>query len=231
MKNQTDPRPFQTASRRHTRIAPAPGFAQLLQEYVATAGVFLPQECIGAFERYYRELLFWNAAVNLTAITAPEDIAVKHFIDSLLPLTVFDLQGSLADIGSGAGFPGIPLKIVRPGLRVSLIESSRKKANFLRHIVRTLKLANTVVLEQRAETLCDLPAFDNVIARAFSDTDTLLKMALPLLKDNGFAVVMKAKEEGAVTAVQNLKLLQKSSVTLPEQMGARTILVYQKCFT
>ncbi len=184
-----------------------------------------------SFGIYFKELVFWNSRINLTAITAPEDIAIKHFVDSLLPQKVIKLEGSLADIGSGAGFPGVPLKIINPWLCVSLVESNRKKANFLRHIIRTLKLDNISVQETRAENLKTEKGFDIVIARAFSDTAKFIKIAQPLTKKNGFIVVMKGKDREKEVIKNNLKLAQKSYVTLPLKMGQRTILVYQKCFT
>src|SRR5581483_3715969 len=107
-----------------------------------------------AFLRYRQELLDWNTRINLTAITDPEEVLLKHFLDSLSLLTVYDRSHTrLLDIGSGAGFPGLPLKIVRPEWHVTLLEATGKKTVFLRHIVEMLQLSNVEIIHGRAEDL------------------------------------------------------------------------------
>lgn len=143
------------------------------------------------------ELVKWNRKINLTAITDPLEIAVKHFLDSIAPAPFIPSRASLLDIGSGGGFPGIPLKILMPSLSVTLIDSSRKKVSFLKHAIRTLKLESIEALHVRAEDLARVSSFENkydvIISRALSSMDTFILMALPLLAKGGIIMVMKGK--------------------------------------
>ena len=151
------------------------------------------------FGLYYRELVDWNRAVNLTAIVGPDEVAAKHFLDSLSVARVIPDEtlagGSLADVGSGAGFPGLPLKIAWPGLNVTLIESVGKKAAFLRHMVDTLGLNGVEIENGRAETLAHEPrlrdGFDVVTARAVAHMASLAELTLPLCRIGGIVVTQK----------------------------------------
>src|SRR6266702_891159 len=117
-------------------------------------GALVAARFLEQFLRYRQELLDWNTRINLTAITDPEEGLFKHFLDSLSLLTVYDNpQARLLDIGAGAGFPGLPLKIVRPDWHVILLEATGKKVTFLRHIIETLQLENVVAVHGRAEEL------------------------------------------------------------------------------
>ena len=151
------------------------------------------------FRRYYRELVEWNRAVNLTAITTPDEVASKHFLDSLSVARVIPDEtlagGSLLDVGSGAGFPGLPLKIAWPGLHVTLLESVGKKAAFLRHVVDTLGLDGVEVENGRAESLAHderlREGFDVVAARAVAHMAALAELTLPFCKTGGIVVAQK----------------------------------------
>lgn len=151
-----------------------------------------------AFSLYLSELLKWNAKVNLTAITGPEEVAVKHFLDSL---SLFRLlpEGSFsaADVGAGAGFPGLPLKLVRPDMALTLIEPARKKAAFLKSIARALGLAGVMVFEKKVEDAAgELGGrFDVVLSRAFREPRLLLPLAAPLLKEGGSVVLSVGPEQ------------------------------------
>src|SRR5437588_10507397 len=113
---------------------------------------------VDQFLRYRRELLDWKARFNLTAITDPEEILFKHFLDSLSLLTVYDKpQARVLDIGAGAGFPGLPLKLVRPDWHITLLEATGKKVTFLQHVIETLKFQNVVAVHGRAEELVHKP--------------------------------------------------------------------------
>ncbi len=130
--------------------------------------------------RYRQELLDWNTRMNLTAITGPEEVLIKHFLDSLSVLTVYDHPRTrLLDIGSGAGFPGLPLKIVRPQWQVVLVEATRKKVAFLQHMIETLQLKNVEAVHARAEDVGHKQeyraAFDVVTARAVASLPALLE--------------------------------------------------------
>ena len=151
------------------------------------------------FSRYYRELVEWNRAVNLTAITEPDEAAARHFLDSLSVARVISAEtlagGSLLDVGSGAGFPGLPLKLAWPGLSVTLVESVGKKAAFLRHVVDVLGLGGVQVEAGRAETLAHdtrlRESFDVVTARAVAHMAALAELTLPFCKTGGVVVAQK----------------------------------------
>src|SRR5579884_4134874 len=124
------------------------------QEGLHRLGLTLSEEQREQFARYREELLDWNTRVNLTAITNPEEVQIKHFLDSLSLLLVYDKpQTRLLDIGAGAGFPGLPLKIVRPDWHVTLLEATGKKVTFLQHIIETLQLEGVEAVHGRAEEL------------------------------------------------------------------------------
>ena len=143
------------------------------------------------------ELIEWTRKTNLTAISDPLEIAVKHFLDSIAPAPIIPADASLLDIGSGGGFPGIPLKIMIPSLSVTLIDASRKKVSFLKRVIRMLGLDNIEACHVRAE---DLPrdrifnnTYDVIVSRALSSIADFVQMSLPLLAKNGFIIAMKGK--------------------------------------
>jgi 16S rRNA (guanine527-N7)-methyltransferase len=153
-------------------------------------------EVIQQFLRYRHELLDWNTRMNLTAIKDPEEVLLKHFLDSLSLLTVYDKpQACVLDIGSGAGFPGLPLKIVRPQWHVTLLEATGKKVTFLQHVIETLELKDVVAVHGRAEELAHKAeyraSFDMVTARAVSSLSTLLEYAAPYCRVGGQIILPK----------------------------------------
>jgi 16S rRNA (guanine527-N7)-methyltransferase len=178
---------------------------QLLQEGCQTLGLDLNPAQLAQFEQYYHELVLWNQKFNLTAITEYEDVQLKHFLDSLVALPVIaeelheDLPLArplrLVDVGTGAGFPGIPLKIAAPSLQVTLIDGTGKKIQFLQQLVKTLKLQGVAVVQGRAEELGRNPhyreQFDLVTARAVAPLNTLTEYLLPLVRREGMAVIFK----------------------------------------
>ena len=149
------------------------------------------------FAVHARELLHWNQIINLTAITDPFEIAIKHFVDSLAPARMISPGATLLDIGSGGGFPRIPLKVAIPTLSVTLIDASRKKINFLKHLIRSLKLGGIEVIHIRAEDLVSDPAyqkhFDFITSRALTDLSSFIRQARPLLAANGQMIALKGK--------------------------------------
>jgi 16S rRNA (guanine527-N7)-methyltransferase len=165
-------------------------------------GVSLTAEQIGGFARYTQELLDWNRRMNLTAITEPRDVEIRHFLDSLTAVTALapDVRDggkvvTLLDVGAGAGLPGIPLAIVRPNLRVMLLEATQKKCRFLDHVRQTLALPNLTVVCGRAEELAHRPdlraGFDVVVARAVAPLATLVELCLPFVTIGGQLVAFK----------------------------------------
>ena len=170
---------------------------RLIEDGADELNITLGQKKIELLGRYAVELLHWNQTINLTAITDPAQIAVKHFLDSLAPAPLIPPNAALLDIGSGGGFPGIPLKILFPSMPVLLIDSSRKKISFLKHIIRSLGLHNIDARQIRAEDLIkdrtSPYVYDVIISRALSFTDAFIHMALPLLSKNGIIILMKGK--------------------------------------
>ncbi len=158
-------------------------------------GLALDANQVAAFEFYQRELGIWNERMNLTAIVAPDQVLVKHMLDSLSIAPLVPPATSLIDVGSGAGFPGLPLKIAFPDLRVTLIDATRKKVDFIQHVIRELHLANATALQARAEDLGRDPAhreqYDLAVARAVADLAVLAEYALPFVRPGGLFIAQK----------------------------------------
>jgi 16S rRNA (guanine527-N7)-methyltransferase len=177
----------------------------LLAETAAAWGLPLSDEQVAQFVTYADELRRWNTHTNLTRITEPGQIVVRHFLDALACAQHWgEAPRSLADLGSGAGFPGLPLKLLRPTLRLTLVESVGKKAAFLRHIVERLGLTEVHVLQARAEAVGRDPAhratYDVVTARAVAELRVLAEYGLPLLREGGRLLAPKGAEIAAECA-------------------------------
>jgi 16S rRNA (guanine527-N7)-methyltransferase len=165
-------------------------------------GLELSPHQIRRFAILARELIAWNARFNLTSITDPDDVQLRHFLDSLAvaPIVQRELpsrRGQLIDVGSGAGFPGLPLAIALPWLEVTLLEATAKKVRFLEHAVAALGVRNVRALAGRAESVAhrseDRETYDVAVARAVGSAATLIELLIPLLKVGGIAVVMKTR--------------------------------------
>jgi len=170
---------------------------KLVEEGAENLNIHIDRKITDQFSIHAVELIKWNQKINLTTITDPVEVAVKHFLDSIAPARVMPLCGRMLDIGSGGGFPGIPLKILIPSLSATLIDASRKKVNFLKHIIRNIKLIEIDARQIRTEELAkEKPAkncFDVIICRAFSRLDKIILKALPLLAKDGTIIAMKGK--------------------------------------
>jgi len=208
----------------------------LLRKFSQEVGVSLEDFQIKLFGLYLQELLEWNKTFNLTGIRDPEDIVIKHFVDSLTPLPYLEPSGRLLDIGPGAGFPSIPLKIAASELQVQLVEASRKKISFLKHIIRTLKLESVIVIHSRVED-AELPdePFDTIISRAFTRLEPLLEIVSPLMEPGNTLVAMfgptTAKDHPRLAdcaLAKSLKLNRVVSLELPRGRGGRTLLFFIK---
>ena len=194
-----------------------------------------------ALEIYEIELTSWNQKMNLTAIDQPEKIRVKHFLDSLTCLLVMrdTPMARVIDVGSGAGFPGIPLKIICPSMRLTVVESVGKKAMFCQHIVDTLGLKGVEVLQERAEVIGKHEQhrqnYDWALARAVAVMSVLMEYLLPLVRIGGYALAMKgetapAEAHEAEHAIQVLggHLRQLVPITLPSVEDERNLVVIDK---
>jgi 16S rRNA (guanine527-N7)-methyltransferase len=210
----------------------------LLIEGAKTFGIHLDGRAIESFELYLKELLKWNQKINLTAIRTEKGIVLKHFLDSLSVCPHLPSISSLLDIGSGAGFPGIPLRIVQPSLEITLIDSIRKKVDFQRHVIRVLGLKGVEAIHGRVqdkEILRSMSGrFDLVISRAFTDLRNLLILSFPFLKKGGIVLAMKGeldnKEIPLFSGIEKTRYrLQKTiPLTLPFSDFKRTILLFEK---
>jgi len=162
-------------------------------------GLQLTRRQLDAFRRYASELIAWNEHHNLTAITDPQDIEIKHFLDSLTCLLAIKPKPGdrVADVGSGAGFPGLPLRIVSPQIQLTLVEATGKKAEFCRHVVRELGLEGVEVIHARVEDVGHQPghreAYDWAVARAVAQLPVLVEYMLPLLRVGGRMVALKGE--------------------------------------
>ncbi len=169
-------------------------------------GITLKENHLSLFQTYYEELVEWNRRFNLTAITDYEGVQIRHFLDSLscllvLPRAELQAGARVIDVGTGAGFPGLPLRIVCPGMRLTLLEATRKKVDFLEHLLGRLGLSDVEVIHARAEDLGHRPGYregyDWAIARALAEMPTLVEYLLPLVRVRGAILAQKGENAPA----------------------------------
>lgn len=201
----------------------------LAEDAAVLFGVQLTAEQVAQFETYARELIAWNERVNLTAITDPEGVRVRHFLDSLSIAQAGPLPPGLRvmDVGAGAGFPGLPLQIAFPELRVTLLEATGKKVQFLEHLINLLGLTNARAVHARAEEAGHMPehraAYDLVAARAVARLPSLLEYLLPLARVGGRCIALKgataaaeAADSRRALAALGGRLIEIQSAPLPD---------------
>jgi 16S rRNA (guanine527-N7)-methyltransferase len=201
----------------------------------AKLGVEIDAGITAQFSAHASELVKWNRKINLTTITRPKDLAIKHFLDSVAPAHFIPDNARMLDMGSGAGFPGIPLKILKPPLSVMLIDGTRKKVNFLKNVLRILKLKGIEVHQIRAENLLKDPtyvkSFDVIISRALASLEHFVKMALPLLAKPGSIMAMQGKvNQNQLEAIRSELRVDRYSVEvqnykLPSIVAPRSIII------
>ena len=214
---------------------------QLHQEFHSLTGAKLSSHQLAALETYAQELAAWNETHNLTAIRSTAQVRVKHFLDSLSAYLA--MRGSsverVIDVGTGAGFPGLPLKILYPQMHLTLVESIGKKATFCEHVVDKLGLEGVAVIQMRAEELGRLAThreqYDWALARAVAIMPVLLEYLLPLVRVGGRVLAMKgasgpAEAQAAENAIQLLggHLRQLHPLTLPGVVEERYLVVVDK---
>ena len=202
-------------------------------------GVRFSVEQIEQFYKYMNLLIEWNEKMNLTAITEPKEIILKHFIDSLTILKYIDDNSKLVDVGTGAGFPGVPLSIMNPTLKITLVDTLNKRLIFLQEVVKELNLKNIEIVHARAEEFGQnknyREKFDIATSRAVANLATLSEYLVPLVKIGGKIISMKAsnaKEEinDAQKAIEVLggKIEKIEEFDLPESDIGRTIIIIDK---
>lgn len=192
------------------------------------------------FEKYLKLLKSWNKKFNLTAIVEDEDIIVKHFIDSVLPYKTINENSRVIDIGAGAGFPGIPLKILKNNIKLTLVDSVLKKTFFLKEVVEQLKITDVKIIHSRCENLANMKdfreSFDYVVARALSPLNILIEYCIPFLKCD--ALLLAYKGEGfnkevacSKNALNKLssKIFKTESYTLAPLNVNRYVVFVKKC--
>ena len=226
-----------------TGLAPSRQSSPALQPFIEglhRLGLELTEEQSNQFLCYQQELLDWNTRMNLTSITNPEEVMIKHFLDSLSLLLAFDApEARLLDIGTGAGFPGLPLKIVRPQWQMLLLEATGKKVAFLQHLIETLHFTSIAAVHGRAEELASKgeyrATFDVVTARAVASLPALLEYASPFCRVGGQIILPKkgdlagelangVRAAGKVGAV----LKDDIAVKLPGLDDGRRLLVWEQ---
>lgn len=198
----------------------------------------LTNEQLKNLEIYYELLVEYNKVMNLTGITEKNDVYLKHFYDSLTISKIIDLNkyNSLCDIGTGAGFPGLVLKIVYPNLKVTLLDSLNKRCEFLKVVIDKLNLKGIEVVHARAEEYAkdNRCKFDITTSRAVAHTSILLEYAIPMTKLNGYFIPLKANMDEEIKEIDNAlnklntKLIDKVSFKLPIENSERTILKFEK---
>lgn len=204
-------------------------------------GITLSEKQLNQFERYFETLVEWNEKMNLTAITDKAEVYLKHFYDSITASFYFDFTKPfhLCDVGAGAGFPSIPLKIVFPHIEVTIVDSLNKRISFLNHLANVLELENVHFIHDRAETFgvnqAFRESFDVVTARAVARMSVLSELCLPLVKVGGHFIAMKAAHANdelangkkAITTLGG-KLEEMFTFTLPMEESERNILIIKK---
>ncbi len=233
---------------------------ELLRDGARALGLCLTAEHVRAFQTYYHELNLWNEKFNLTTVTQYEQVQIRHFLDSLTCLLALPVPGAprttamlpdvvplstaetpllCMDVGTGAGFPGLPLKILRPALQMTLLESSRKKITFLEHLVGRLELQGVQLLWARAEEAGQdaqhRERYDVVLARAVADLAVLVEYCLPLCRKGGCVIAQKGAQvedelQAAATAIQLLggRLREVKAIRLPGLAEPRSLLLIDK---
>ncbi len=204
--------------------------------YLKDLNIQITDEQLNMFDTYYKMLIEYNKVMNLTGITEEKDVYLKHFYDSLTLNLSINLENinTLCDMGSGAGFPGIPIKILFPNIKVTLIDSLQKRINFLNDVIAKLNLKDIEAIHTRIEDFKKREKYDLVVARAVAKTNTLIELAMPLTKINGYFIALKANINDELNNIDsackklNCKLDSIKEFTLPIENSKRTLIKFKK---
>lgn len=209
----------------------------LVRQGCAEMGLAVEQAHIDAFEIVARELKKWNSRINLTALVSDRDIAIKHIVDSLVFAGMVRDGERVLDIGSGAGMPAIPLKIVRPDIGVVSVDAVAKKVQFQRHLARSLGLVGFQAIHGRIESLdpSHRHAYSLVTSRAFSNLGQFVRLAVPFMEPAGWIVAMKGPGAGAelessqaILQECGLKVVSVREYRLPQGLGERSLVCLER---
>lgn len=216
---------------------------ELLRCGAQELGIELNSESLDKFKQYYEQILVWNTKVNLTSITDYTEVQKRHFLDSLTPALAISSvtleSGRFVDIGTGAGFPGIPLKIAYPNLNATLIEATNKKVNFLKNVKTLLGLNQLTVLNDRSEKLAHIDdlrgRFDFVVTRAVSSIAVMAELALPFCRLGGRVILQKKTDvenelDSACQSIQAMGGMVKEvkEIHIRDLEEARVLVVLEK---
>jgi 16S rRNA (guanine527-N7)-methyltransferase len=209
-----------------------------LQEKALDHGMHLSYEHLRLFEVYLNELLEWNSRMNLTGLKEQGKMMSELFLDSLIPVPYLPTKGRMLDVGSGAGFPAIVIKVLLPNLKLQLVEANAKKASFIKQVVRLLKLKDTEVINGRIEEVgvkLRLDGFDIISARALANLNQIIKWCSPLLSRNGMLVYFSGnkvdeslRDAEYLLSEQHLSLVHLIPYFLPGVGGGRNIVALKK---
>ena len=212
-----------------------------LLEGIVDLGIELNEEQKRSFIEYKRLLKEWNEKINITAITEDEDIDIKHFLDSLTPYitNLFNGNKRIIDVGTGGGFPGLPLKILNPQLQITLLDSLNKRIVFLNEVINSLKLNDIEAIHGRAEELGKnakyREKYDIAISRAVASLNTLSEYCMPFVKVGGYFISMKGpdvddelKEADKGIKVLGGKIIKKEIVNLPKSDIVHSLIIIEK---
>ena len=214
-------------------------FKENISKYLKEINIMLDDKQVEDFYNYMNFLIEENKKINLTAITSPDEIIIKHFIDSMIINKYIKENSNIIDIGTGAGFPGIPIKIYRKDINLVLLDSLNKRINFLKEVIKLLNLDNTLTIHNRVEDYAkkteNREKFDIVTSRAVAKLNILLEYMLPLTKINGICICMKGAniEEELKTSKKALEILggkveKVENITIPFTDIQRNIIIVKK---
>lgn len=205
-------------------------FKQRVSKGSNQLGITVTENQAALMMQHAQELITWNKKINLTAIKDPLKIAEKHFIDSIAAISFLKKEKNLIDLGAGGGFPGIPMKIMNPSLQVVMIDSSRKKVNFLKHVIRKLHLENIDAIHSRVEDLHENDTyknkFDAAISRAFTELPGFVALAAPFLTEKGTLYAMKGRnaDQEITSPLMEAFTLSSNHYQLPFEKSDRTMI-------